>query len=135
MLSGLGNAIHVQGRGAAVHSGDESTLQGVDKATKGFEQCRAVFHMGVANDHRFAAAQWQARQCRLVAHALGQAYGVDHGAVVVWIGQVSTAAHGRAQVFAVNGDHRFQAGCRVDAQVQRLRASTLHEREHQRAPQ
>ncbi|MNG02225.1 hypothetical protein D3C84_852430 [compost metagenome] len=135
MLSSLGNAIHVQRRGAAVYRSDEASLQGLDKATKGFKQGRTVFHVRVANDHRLAATQWQASQRGFVAHALGQAYGIDHGAVIVWVGQVTTAAHGRSQVFAVNGDHRFQTGWRVDAQVQRLRASALHQREHQRAPQ
>ncbi|MCY1423351.1 hypothetical protein D9M71_390600 [compost metagenome] len=134
MLGGLGDAIHVQGRGAAVHGSNETPLQGFDKAPERLEQGRAVFHMGVANDHRLAAAQRQPCQGGLVAHALGQADGVDHGAVVVRVGQVATASHGRPQVFAMNGDYRFQAGRRVDAQVQRLRAGALHESKHQRAP-
>jgi hypothetical protein len=54
MGRGLGNAVHVEGRGATVHGGDEAPLQGIDKATKGLEQRRAVFDMRVAHDHRFA---------------------------------------------------------------------------------
>jgi hypothetical protein len=35
----------------------------------------------------------------------------------------------------MNGDHRLQPGCRVNAQVQRFKAGALHESEHRKAPE
>ncbi|MNH05365.1 hypothetical protein D3C79_646860 [compost metagenome] len=130
----LGNAVHVQGRGAAVHCDDEAPVQGVDEAAKGLEQRGTVFHMRVAHDHRLAAPQWQAGQRRLVAHALGQADGVGHGAFIIGIRQVAATAHGRAQLLAVDSHHGLQAGGRVGEQVQRLGTGALHQREHRQAP-
>ena len=118
MPSRLGDAVHVEGRGTAVGGGDVAAFEGIDETPERLEQRRAVFHMGIADDHRLAAAQWQAGQGRLVGHALGQADGVGHGAVVIRVGQVTTAAQCRAQALVMDGDHRLEPGERIDTQVQ-----------------
>ncbi|MNL77306.1 hypothetical protein D3C87_2034540 [compost metagenome] len=91
--------------------------------------------MGVANDHRLAAPQWQASQGRLVAHALGQTNCIDHGALIVRVGQIATAAQRRADAVAVDSDDGLEPGRRIDGQVQRLSTSALHESEHRPAPE
>ncbi|MNE77286.1 hypothetical protein D3C80_1735880 [compost metagenome] len=93
-------------------------MQGIDEAAKGLEQRGAVLHMRVAHDHRLAPTQRQARQRRLVAHALGQANGVGHGAFVIGVRQIAATAHGWAQLLAVDRHNRFQARRRVVEQVQ-----------------
>ena len=135
MLGLLGDAIHVGHRGAAVDGGDVATVELLDTASEGFEQRRAVFHMGRANDHRHAAALGKPGQGRLVAHALGQAHGILHGTFVVGVGKVTTTTQGRPQSAVMNGNDRLQPGDRVDAQVQRFKASALHESEHRQAPE
>jgi len=107
----------------------------LDTAAEGFKQRRAVFHVGRAQDHRGAAAYRQARQCGLVAHALGQARGIGHGAFIVGVGQIATAAESRPQAAVMDGDDRLQPGDRVDAQVQRFKAGAVHESKHRQAPE
>ncbi|MNN96707.1 hypothetical protein D3C81_2157370 [compost metagenome] len=74
--------------------------------------------MGAAHDHGIATALCQAGQRSLVAHALSQANGVGDGAFVVGIGQVATAAHGRAQLLVVDRHHGSEAAGWIDEQVQ-----------------
>ena len=90
--------------------------------------------MGRTNDHRLAATHRQPSERSLVAHALGQANGIDHGTFIVGVGQITTAPQRRPETTVVDGDHRLQPGDRVDTEVQRLKTSALHESEHRTAP-
>lgn len=135
MLGLLGDAIHVRHRGAAVDGGDVAAVELIDATPEGFEQRRTVFDMDRANNHRHAAALSKSGQSRLVAHALGEAHGVLDCGFVAGVGKVTTTAQGRPQATVMNGNHRLQPGDRVYAQVQRFKASALHESEHRRAPE
>jgi len=131
----LGDAVHVGDRGTAVGGGDVATVELLDATTKGFKQRRTVFHMGGAQDHRRPAPHRQPGQGGLVAHALGQARGVRHGAFIVGVGKVATTTQGRAQAAVMDGYDRLQPRHRVDAQVQRFKAGAVHESKHRRAPE
>ena len=131
----LGDAVHVSHRGAAVDGNDEAAVEFFDTTAKGFKQCGAAFHVHWAQDHCRAAAHWQSGESGLVAHALGQARGIGHGTFVVGVGEITTAAKGRAEAAVMNGDDRLQPGDRVDAQVQRFKAGAVHESKHRQAPE
>jgi hypothetical protein len=88
-----------------------------------------------ANDHRRATAHRQTGQGGFVAHALGQARGIGHGALVVGVSEVATAAQGGPEAAVMDGDDRLQPGDRIDAQVQRFKAGAVHERKHRQAPE
>jgi len=135
VTSVLGDAVHVGHRSAAVGGGDVAPVELFDATAKGFKQCRAVFHVAGTQDHGGTPAHRQTGQCRLVAHALGQARGIGHGTFVVGVGQVATATESRPQAAVMNGDDRLQPSGRVDAQVQRFKAGAVHESKHRQAPE
>ncbi|MNK57988.1 hypothetical protein D3C87_770560 [compost metagenome] len=91
--------------------------------------------MGRAHDHRHAAALGQAGQRCLVAHALGKAHSILDRRFVIGVGKVTTTTQGRPQPAVMNGNDRLQPGDRVNAQMQRFKASALHESEHRKAPE
>ncbi|MNC28277.1 hypothetical protein D3C75_764760 [compost metagenome] len=126
-----GDAVHVGAGGAAVHRGDVAAAELVDETTEGLEQRLAAGQLRRADDHRLAAAEGQAGQRGLVAHAAGQAHGVARRALLVGIGQIATAAEGRTEVGVVNGDDRAQPRLRVAGQMQLLDARGFHGGEHE----
>ncbi|MNP09119.1 hypothetical protein D3C76_1012110 [compost metagenome] len=135
VLGLLGDAIHVRHRGATVDGGDVAPVELIDTTSEGFKERSAIGHMDGANNHRHAAALGQPGQRRLIAHALGKAHGILDRRFVAGIGKVSTATQGRPETAVMNGNDRLQPGGRVDAQMQRFKASALHESEHRRAPE
>ncbi|MCY1535367.1 hypothetical protein D9M68_707680 [compost metagenome] len=90
--------------------------------------------MGRTDDHRLAAALFDAGQRSFVAHALGQADGIADRALLVGIGQVTATAEGRTETGVMNGDNGLEARGRILSQVQRLKSGGFHHGEHAVAP-
>src|SRR5690606_7845971 len=78
----LGHDAHLRHPGAGVCGGDVAPAETVDEVAHGLEQRLALVAARIADDHRLATAQRQARQRRLVGHAAGQAQHVAQGLLV-----------------------------------------------------
>ena len=112
----LGHDLHLGHAGAGVGRGDVAPAELVDEVAHGLEQRLALAAARVADDHRLAAAQRQARQRGLVGHAARQAQHVAQGLLVAGVVPHAAAAEGRAEGGVVHGDDGLEAAGRVVAE-------------------
>jgi hypothetical protein len=94
---------------SAIRRGDIAPAEAVDEIAHGLEQRLALAGVRVADDHRLAATQRQARQGRLVGHAARQAQHIAQRLLVRGVVPHAAAAQGRAEGTVVDGDDGFQA--------------------------
>jgi hypothetical protein len=117
--------LHVLERGPDVLARHVLAAQLVDHPAHRAHQRLGLVPLGVADDHRLAAAQVHARGGVLVGHPARQAQRVHDRVLLVGVGPHPQAAGGGAERRRVDRDHRPQAGRGVVAQLQLLEAVPL----------
>src|SRR3569833_1308148 len=99
----LRDAFHVRGRGADVLRRDVDAAQRVDESAEGLEELRGLA-TGVADDHRFAAAERQVRHGVLEAHAARESERIRDRFIRAGVRPHAATAGGRTERGGVDGD-------------------------------
>ena len=111
----LRDHVHVLGVGADVAGGVVATVERLHEPAVRAQQVRSLLGERVADDHRLAAAQVQARDRGLVGHAAGQVEHVPQGGGRVRVGVEPGPAEGGSASGRMDGDQGPQAGTPVVA--------------------
>ena len=105
-----GRPVHVLDGDADILARDIAAGEGLHRPAEGAEQRLGLAGSGIAEDHRLAAAEGDARHGALVGHAARQPQRVGERRLLVVIGPHAAAADRRAERPVVYRDDRVEAG-------------------------